>query len=231
MHRAWLPGTMPSSAPYLTFYLQFRALFLKEDLQICRGFMAHRVWLYPLLELGTLGMKSNCSTAANYWTGSGLHKGRALSWFSKAECDRGLPTGAGRVRDLTGQPSHEPSPTPVTTATMSHFWFPSHTQGCLLLQGVLCMTQLPQVNSPSEDTIPRPSLISHLFLLILVLKLSFNLVWWGLCELETTGQMGCKGQGLEVPAWGPLDPRRWSPSLPGVNEAGNDPSFHDCCIL
>lgn len=105
MHRAWLPGTMPSSVPYLTFYLQFCALFLKEDLQICRGFMSHRVWLHPLLELGTLGMKSNCSTTTNYGTGSGLHEGRTLSWFSKAECDGGLPTGAGRVRDLTGQPS------------------------------------------------------------------------------------------------------------------------------
>ena len=61
-------------------------------------------------------------------------------------------------------------------ATMSHFWFPSHTQGHLLLQGMLCVTQLPQVNNPSEDTIPWPSLISHLFLLSLVLKLSFNLV-------------------------------------------------------
>lgn len=79
MHRAWLPGTMPSSVPYLTFYLQFCALFLKEDLQICRGFMSHRVWLHPLLELGTLGMKSNCSTTTNYGTGSGLHEGRTLS--------------------------------------------------------------------------------------------------------------------------------------------------------
>lgn len=105
MHRAWLPGTMPSSVPYLTFYLQFRALFLKEDLQIYRGFMSHQVWLHPLLELGSLGLKPNCSAITNYWTRSGLHEGRTLSWFSKAECDRRLPTGAGRVRDLTGQPS------------------------------------------------------------------------------------------------------------------------------
>lgn len=137
---------------------------------MCIGFVSHQVWTHPLLKLRTPGFKPNCSATSNYWTGPELHKGRTL-FIAKRSVGRPphrLREGQKpRCQPFPGDstPSHEPSLLSLTVATVNH-----------LISISLSVTQLPQVNNLSECALPQRSLISHLFLFILILKLSFDLV-------------------------------------------------------
>lgn len=91
--------------------------FSKEDLQICRGFMSHRKSGPPLVRTRDFGHEvQTVALPLIMAPGLGCTREELFLDSAKQSVDGGLPTGAGRVRDLTGQPSpgtlllHEPSP-------------------------------------------------------------------------------------------------------------------------
>lgn len=62
------------------------------------SFVPHRMWAHPLSELRAPGFRPNSGgSSPAFEPGAGRCKKRILFSFGKAECDRGVPTGSGKM--------------------------------------------------------------------------------------------------------------------------------------